>query len=54
VHRPDLGRQEAAQQLVLALGAGLESREALADAKFDSTVVAELEVEAVEIAACAQ
>jgi hypothetical protein len=37
-------REEAARQLVLTLGAGLEEREATFDRELDRLVVAELEV----------
>ncbi len=46
----DVG-QEATQELVLALRAGLEAGEPLANAVLDAAVVAELEMQAVEVAA---
>ena len=47
------GRHETAGDLVLALRAGLEARDAVLDAVLDALVVAGLEVQAVELVRCA-
>ena len=46
VRRVRLHREEAAQELVLALGAGVEAGEPVPDAVLDQAVVADLEVQA--------
>src|SRR5579863_4429163 len=46
---PGVGGLEATTDLVLALGAGVEMLQALADAVFDALVVAGLEMQAVEL-----
>ncbi len=51
--RPGRLRHEAAADLVLALRAGLESPQPLADAVLDALVVARLEMQAVEVGAAA-
>ena len=54
VRGPGEGRLEAARELVLALRAGLEALQAVADAVLDALVVAGLEMQAVESAAAPQ